>query len=61
MLTGGGSACDIFEGETAEPIHPRYIEKDLNTGTYTGSGTEYADYATGMLQLLQSEPSPGGP
>jgi hypothetical protein len=30
-----------------------YVEKYLNTGTYTGSGTEYADYRTGMLELLQ--------
>jgi hypothetical protein len=25
----------------------------LNTGTYTGSGTEHADYHRGMLEFLQ--------
>ena len=49
----GTLLTNIFEGETAELAHPRYIEKYLNTGTYTGSGTEYADYRTGMLKLLQ--------
>jgi hypothetical protein len=51
--TTGTLLSNIFEGETAELVHPRYIEKYLNTGTYTGSGTEYADYRTGMLKLLQ--------
>ena len=44
---------NIFEGEPMEVSHPRYIETYLNTGTYTGSGTEYADYHAGMLELLE--------
>ena len=43
----------IFEAEPAELEHPRYIEKYLSTDTYTGSGTECADYRLGMLELLQ--------
>jgi hypothetical protein len=49
----GTLLSNIFEGEPAEVSHPRYIEKYLNTGTYTGSGTEYADYHAGMLELLE--------
>ena len=49
----GTLLSNIFEGEPAEVSHPRYLEKYLNTGTYTGSGTEYADYRSGMLKLLQ--------
>ena len=49
----GTLLSNIFEGEPAELSHPRYLEKYLNTGTYTGSGTEYADYHRGMLEFLQ--------
>lgn len=49
----GTLLSNIFEGEPAELSHPRYLEKYLNTGTYTGSGTEYADYRRGMLEILQ--------
>jgi hypothetical protein len=49
----GTLLTNIFEGEPAELEHPRYVEKYLNTGTYTGSGTEYADYRLGMLEFLQ--------
>ncbi len=49
----GTLLSNIFEGEPATIVHPRYIEKYLNTGTYTGSGTEYADYRRGMLDFLQ--------
>lgn len=49
----GTLLTNIFEGEPMEVTHPRYLEKYLNTGTYTGSGTEYADYHAGMLELLE--------
>ncbi len=49
----GTLLTNVFEGAPAEITHPRYIEKYLNTGTYTGSGTAYADYHAGMLKFLQ--------
>jgi hypothetical protein len=49
----GTLLTNVFEGAPTELAHPRYIEKYLNTGTYTGSGTRYADYRLGMLKLLQ--------
>lgn len=44
---------NIFAGQPRELTHPRYIEQYLNTGTYTGSGSEYADYRLGMLKVLE--------
>ncbi len=49
----GTLLTNVFEGTPAELAHPRYIEKYLNTGTYTGAGAGYADYRLGMLKLLQ--------
>jgi hypothetical protein len=49
----GTLLTNIFEGQPAALEHPRYIEQYLNTGTYTGSGTSYADYRLGMLEILE--------
>ena len=49
----GTLLTNIFEGESEDVQHPRYVEKYLNTGTYMSGGTEYADYRAGMLKLLQ--------
>ena len=51
--TTGTLLTNIFEGQPATLEHPRYIEQYLNTGTYTGSGTGYADYRLGMLEILE--------
>jgi hypothetical protein len=57
MLTHKGPTgtllTNIFVGNPDEIEHPRYVQKYLDTGTYTGSGDNYADYRTGMLKLLQ--------
>jgi hypothetical protein len=49
----GTLLTNIFEGQPDALQHPRYIEQYLNTGTYTGSGTSYADYRLGMLEILE--------
>lgn len=51
--TTGTLLTNIFEGEPAELEHPRYVERYLNTGTYTGAGSGYSDYRLGMLQILE--------
>jgi hypothetical protein len=57
MLQHQGSSgtllSSIFVGQPRELEHPRYIERYLNTGTYTGSGSEYSDYRLGMSKLLE--------
>jgi hypothetical protein len=55
----GTLLSNIFAGEPAEVSHPRYLEKYLNTGTYTGSGTEYADYHRGMLEFCSKRAAGG--
>jgi Type I phosphodiesterase / nucleotide pyrophosphatase len=49
----GTLLSNVFEGAPAELAHPRYIEKYLNTGTYTGSADSFADYRLAMLKNLQ--------
>ncbi len=49
----GTLLTNVFEGAPAELEHPRYIEKYLNTGTYTGSADSFADYRLAMLKNLQ--------
>jgi hypothetical protein len=44
---------NIFDGQPSELEHPRYIERYLNTGTYTDSGADYSDYRLGMLDIIE--------
>ena len=53
MGASGTLLTNIFEGEPSELEHPRYVERYLNTGTYTGAGTGCADDRLGMLEILE--------
>ena len=48
----GTLLTNIFEGG-ADVVHPRWVEKYLDTNTYMSGGTGYSDYRLGMLALLE--------